>query len=735
MNLLSSGAASGVFTAAPHADILAVLIQITILLFTARALGELALRLNQPAVVGEILAGIILGPSLLSDLFPVLGQFIVPQNDTQGYLLEFVSLLGAMSLMLVTGLETDVQLIKRHARTAMSVSLGGITCTFATGFLLGQYLPDDLLADKDQRLVFALFLATAMSISAIPVIAKVLIDLKLIRRDVGQTIIAAGMTDDTIGWILLSIVVGIATSGAFSLAGVATSVGSVIAFLVISFTVGSWLARKGTNFIQDRVNSPDRVLSFILIFAFGLGAFATGLNFEAVLGAFITGILFSRIPTVPSETIKRLESIAMGKFAPIFFATAGLKVNIKDLADPVIAVVTLIVIAVASLGKVAGTYIGARFIGRKDHWTALSFGAGLNARGAMEIIIATIGLSFGILSQQMFSVIVVMAIVTSLAAPPLLRYILSKIDPKEEELKRLEAEERRKGSLIANVHRVLVPVRHRRGNRPGKIQEIEARLLSLLPNPKNLAVTLMTVVQNQEKQEANRFLSETKKLFSTHKLNPKISVDENPLNAILNESHRDYDLIFIGAAGDSRTRNTLFNPLIDSVVRMAPVPSIVVRPFGAIGPDHDTADPGIDMSSWPKKILVPTNGSREARNAAEFVFSIAPKGSQIMLLNVIKKREMPGKDLHKSRQYRISYEFIGELKSLAASYDCNPQGLVVEGHNAYDTILDWAATYAFDMVVLGTGVRAGTDHLYFGPSVERILQYAECAVLILNSPA
>ncbi len=202
-----------VFTAASHHEVLVLLVQVALLLFAARALGEVAQRLGQPAVVGEILAGIVLGPSLLSGFFPLLGEWIVPHTPTQGYLLEVVALFGAMFLLLVTGLETDLGLIRRQARTALGASLGGIVVPFATGYALGAWIPDVLLADPDRRMVFALFLATAMSISAIPVIAKVLMDLKLMRRDVGQTIIAAGMTDDAVGWMLLSVVTGLARSG------------------------------------------------------------------------------------------------------------------------------------------------------------------------------------------------------------------------------------------------------------------------------------------------------------------------------------------------------------------------------------------------------------------------------------------------------------------------------------------------------------------------------------------
>ncbi|NBV32103.1 MAG: sodium:proton antiporter, partial [Bacteroidetes bacterium] len=130
-----------IFSAAPHHDIFLLVLQVGILLFVARAMGEVATRLGQPSVVGEILAGIILGPSLLSGLFPGFAEIIIPQTEVQGYLLELVALIGAMFLLLITGLETDIQLIKRHSKTAISVSFGGILVTFGTGFFLGQYLP------------------------------------------------------------------------------------------------------------------------------------------------------------------------------------------------------------------------------------------------------------------------------------------------------------------------------------------------------------------------------------------------------------------------------------------------------------------------------------------------------------------------------------------------------------------------------------------------------------------
>lgn len=493
----------GIFSTAPHHDILLLVLQIAVLLFAARALGEIAQRLGQPSVVGEILAGIILGPSVLVAIFPGIGEWIIPQTATQGYLLEVVSLIGAMFLLLITGLETDIKLIRRHARTAAGVSFGGIIITFASGFALGQLLPDFLLADSDERLVFSLFVATALSISAIPVISKVLMDLNLMRRDVGQTILAAGMSDDTIGWILLSIVAGLASGEAVTAGSVFQIVGSVLAFMIISFTVGRWLVRKLLIYVQDEIKSTDRLLTLVIILTFAWGAITQALHLEAVLGAFVMGILFGMMPRLPEDVIHKLESIALGIFAPIFFAVAGLKVNILNLLEPTLIIITLIVIAVATVGKIAGTYLGARVIGGKDHWTSLSFGAGLNARGAMEIIIATIGLNLGILAQDMFSIIVVMAMATSLMAPSALRWVLARVEVGKEEEERLKREELEAGSLVADIHRVLLPVRHR-DIKPGNqaIQSVEAQILELLGKTTELSITLFTVAQSGKKVNA-----------------------------------------------------------------------------------------------------------------------------------------------------------------------------------------------------------------------------------------
>ncbi|MHC5595604.1 MAG: cation:proton antiporter, partial [Nostoc sp.] len=185
-------AGNGLIKPLGHHELLLVLVQLSLLLLVARGLGELMRRINLPPVVGELLAGVLLGPSLFGLLLPDLQAHIFPKSQEQSDLLAVISWLGVLFLLIVTGLETDLKLILRKGKTALLISLGGIIIPFITGFGLGWLLPDSFLADPDKRLVFSLFIATAMSISAVPVIAKVLMDLNLIRRDIGQVTLAAG---------------------------------------------------------------------------------------------------------------------------------------------------------------------------------------------------------------------------------------------------------------------------------------------------------------------------------------------------------------------------------------------------------------------------------------------------------------------------------------------------------------------------------------------------------------
>ncbi len=714
-----------IIQAAIGSDILKLLVQISVLLITARIFGELSQKLGQPVVLGEILAGIFLGPSLLGNLFPFIHGHIIPVTENQINLLEVITLIGAMFLLLITGLETDLQLVKHHAKKTLGIAFGELPFSLACGFAFGFLIPNTLLVDPDQRVIFALFIAIAISLSAIPVIAKVLMDLKLIRRDIGQITLAVGMFDDTVAWILLSIVLGLIGGEAVSIGSVSYSFLKVILFVGLSFFIGKFIIRHLLNFTLNRISSRDKILTLIIVFTFALGAVVQAIGLEAVLGAFVAGIIFAQSPAVPKESIDKLESTTFAIFAPIFFASAGLKVNVIDLFKPDLILIGAGLISVAIFSKFIGAYFGARVFAKTDHWTALSFGAGLNARGAIQIIIATIGLSFGILSQEIYSLIIITAVVTSLMAPIMLRWTLSHVKPEAQEIKRLQQEELLKDNFLVRVHRVLLPVRKRDISKASLSKMIEARVLERIGRKTDLSVTLLTISNEKEKAESQQFLNTLASFFTKFPVNKKISECKNTLESILDEVKKDYDLLIVGATEKQKNSDMLFNPIVDNLVRLSPCPSIVVQSSNV-------------AEDWrPSRILVPTNGSLASKRAAEIAFGIAYHDhDQVHILNVVESKDnFASLDIEgssKERRLTFAHQIVDELKKLGESLNVNTFTEVEIGEDPDKVILKMSREKNFDLIILGTDIRPGTDKLYLGPRVERILNNCTCPVLVVN---
>jgi Kef-type K+ transport system membrane component KefB len=701
------------FSAASHAEVLQLVIQIAVLLAAARFLGGLAQRLGQPAVVGEILAGVILGPTLLSGLIPWVGEWILPQTEVQGYMLEVVALIGVMLLLVITGLETDLALIRRRIGVALGVGAGGLIVPFVLGLLLGYALPESLVGDPSERTVFALFVATALAISAIPVLAKILMDLDLMRREFGQTVLAAGMLNDITGWALLGIVTALASAQALNAGIVLRTVGMLVLFIAATVTVGKFVVERGLGLIQDRFRGPDAILTLVVVLAFGWGAFSQALRLEPVIGAFAIGILFGGLPRLPTDVVQKLESMALAVFAPIFFAVAGLKVDIGAILEPGLLLIALVVIMVATVGKVAGAYVGARYLADQDHWSALAYGAGLNARGAVEIIIATIGLSLGILTTEMFSIIVLVAVVTSVAAPAGLRYCLARVTPGAEEEMRLAREEVLKGSFVAGLRRVLVPVRPRIGQ--VGTQTIQAVLVARLGETNEISTTLLAVAGEQDRVLAGAYLTSLRSVFRDKGTTTRIVSNEDPVGAILHEAEGGYDLLVIGTPTMSGSGDGMFGPIIDDLIKLSKTPTLVVK--GENVPD-----------GWvPNRILVPANASTSSKNAADLAFAIAGSDAVVTGVHVVTPSRLSG------MRPNIALDVTAEFEIVATRMGQNAETEVREAEDVESGILEAVEEFEADLLVLGTSVRAGTTHLHLGPRVEYLTRLAPCPVVILNS--
>jgi Kef-type K+ transport system membrane component KefB len=277
--------------------------------------------------------------------------------------------------------------------------------------------------------VFALFIGVALAVSAIPVIAKTLLEMRLLHRNIGQLIISAAAVDDVLGWLLLSVVSALATTG-FRVGQLVFAVGGLVAVLVITVVVGRPVVAK-TLGTTGRSNAVAPVVALLILAAAGTQAF----GMEGLLGALLCGILIGSSGRVDLASLAPLRTVVMAVLAPIYFATAGLRMDLTALGRPAVLAAAGLLLVVAIVGKFAGAYVGAR-ASRLGHWEALALGSGLNARGVIQVIVATVGLRLGVLNTASYTIVVLVAIVTSLMAPPLLRTAMRRIAVTEEELVR-----------------------------------------------------------------------------------------------------------------------------------------------------------------------------------------------------------------------------------------------------------------------------------------------------------
>ena len=404
----------------PH-DLMTMFAALAVLLGAARLAGELMQKLNQPSVLGEIMAGILLGPTVLGHFKPQIYAFLFPSTGNFPIALDTVTTMGVVFFLLTAGLEIDLRSIYRQGKSALLVSFFGVIIPFAFGFGAALLFPRFLgAAAGADKMIFALFVGTALSISALPVIAKILMDLNLLRSEMGTVVMSSAMFDDLVGWILFSMILGMMHGGSFSFEGVKRTIVLVIAFVVLGLTVVRWLIDKILPVIQAHTSWPGGVLGFIFTLTLASASFAEFAGIHAVFGAFITGIAVGESTHLRKRTSELIHGIVTNVFAPFFFASIGLRTNfVANFSLPI----TLTVIAVACIGKLFGAGLGAR-MGGMDARTSWGIGLAMNARGAMEMILGLLALQSGLIRENMFVALVIMALFTSMVSAPAMNLLI-----------------------------------------------------------------------------------------------------------------------------------------------------------------------------------------------------------------------------------------------------------------------------------------------------------------------
>ncbi len=395
-----------------------LLLQIITIILVARVLSYCCRLIGQPSVIGEIIAGIILGPSLLGYYFPEISAQLFPESSLGN--LQFLSQIGLILFMFVVGMELDLGVLKSKANDAIIISHASIVIPFALGFALAYFIYEQYAPQGVAFLSFALFIGIAMSITAFPVLARIVQERGLSKTRLGALVITCAAADDITAWCLLAAVIAIVKAGSFisSLYTILLAIGYVVVMLKL---IQPFLKRMGEIYSnKERLSKPIVAVFFAVLL---ISSFATEvIGIHALFGAFMAGVIMPFNIKFRNLFIEKVEDVSLVLLLPLFFVFTGLRTHLNLLDNPEIWHVAGYVVLVAIIGKFVGSALSARFVGQS--WkNSLSIGALMNTRGLMELVVLNIGFDLGVLSAEIFTMMVIMALVTTFMTGPSLALI------------------------------------------------------------------------------------------------------------------------------------------------------------------------------------------------------------------------------------------------------------------------------------------------------------------------
>jgi Kef-type K+ transport system membrane component KefB len=395
------------------------LLQLIVIVGAARLFGALARRIGQPRAVGEIFAGLLLGPSLFASLAPQAFAYVFRSTDS--VTVSIISQLGLILLMLHVGMEFEFGVMKERAsrRATAFVAVAGIVAPFALGIAIG-YVSAPVLAPGIAPVGYVLFCGVALSITALPVLGRIMLEFDLTRTRLGTITISAAAANDVAGWILLA-TISAAVTGGLTLAGVATRLAALGAFALLAFLVLRPLAHRLLDRATTRAEPLNgNALALVLILAFACAIATYQLGIFAVFGGFLVGVLLHDRTAFVAAWRERVAPLVNTLLLPVFFTFTGLRTNVHGLASAELWAWCAGFIALAYLGKYGGCYLGARLAGVERN-EARAMAIMMNTRGLMELVVLNVGYDLGVIPPHVFTMLVLMALVTTVTTAPLLR--------------------------------------------------------------------------------------------------------------------------------------------------------------------------------------------------------------------------------------------------------------------------------------------------------------------------
>ena len=714
------------------------LAQIVLLLLVGRLMGEAMLRIGQPAVMGQLIAGILLGPSVFGAIWPEAQRAVFAGGPQEKAMIDAVSQLGILMLLLLTGMEIDLRLVKRARRAAISTAAAGIVVPFACGFALGELLPAAMLPHPDQRIITSLFLGTALSIASVNIVAMVVREMGFIRRNVGMALIASAIIDDTVGWVIVAITLGLAVHGHVDAVALGQSVLGTAIFLAASFTLGRRIVFSIIRWTNDSFVSEVPVVTAILVIM-GTMALTTHLiGVHTALGAFVAGILVGESPILTRHIDEQLRGLVVALFMPIFFSLAGLHADLTIVKEPTLFFLTIGLILTASISKFAGAFVGGAVGGLSAH-ESLALGCGMNARGSIQVIVASIGLSMSVLSQDLFTMIVAVAVVTTMAMPPTLRWALLRLPLRRDERVRLEREAFEATGFVSNIERLLIAVDD---SANGKLAW---HLADMLARSRGIPMTVLHLgrreaVKGNETTLARRAeaalggVSEADEMGEmevrgarARRLDVALHVGSlTPEAAVTKEARKGYDLLVIGVERTMAAHGGFHQ----QIARMA---------AGFEGPLAVAVARGTHLREPPERrlnILVPVRGNKVSRHGAEVALALARAGASavtaLYVMGTVGLGAAQRRLRQPTRSRRHEETILKDIVALADRYDTSIRTALRVDIAPEDAILRQARLGRYDLVVMGVGRPAG-ETLYFGKIAAAVLENSQHSILFVSS--
>jgi Kef-type K+ transport system membrane component KefB/nucleotide-binding universal stress UspA family protein len=703
------------------------IIQFTLLLLFGRLFGEAAQRLGQPAVIGQLLCGIALGPSVLGLLWPQAEAGLFPHSPEQKNMIEAVAQLGVLMLLFVTGMETDVKLIRKVGRAAFSVSVAGIVIPFACGFTLGQLLPDAMLPRADMRLATSLFFGAALSISSVKIVAMVIREMNFMRRDLGQVIVAASIIDDTIGWIIVAIIFAIGERGSIDLVSLGWTVAAVAIFLLIALSFGPRLIAGLIRVVNDNFVSEAPVITAILLVMTIMALITHAIGVNTVLGAFVAGVLVGQSPILTRQIDEQLRGLIVSLFAPVFFGLAGLEADFRIFGDPRSVALVLGFVAIASFGKFLGAGVGGA-LGGLSARASLATAIAMNARGSTEVIVATIGLTMGALDQKLFTVIVAMAVLTTMAMPPSLRWALARLPIGDEEKARIEREAIEAKGFAANLERFLVvvddsPSGHLASRLAGSLAGIRQKPITVLEIAGDGAGDQEGVTPSGVTKAAAQ-LAETSAGEEQPALPTPVTTRshrDSADKAVAAESGKGYDLLWVGFADATNESGTFSAQASQTAAAFAGSLALALA-RGVLSKDAQA----------PLRILAPITGNPASSRAAEIAIAMAQAGSASVAGIYISTTNALWSAPWRSGLASEEAAVLKDFASLADRYGVPARTIVSQNAAIQDAIVGEAQRGGHTLLVLGVSRRGGED-LFFGNVAKDIVSRCPISLLLIST--